>query len=370
MAGEIRALTGLRGVAAVSVVVYHFVQYVPVPASSLHTLAMRGYLAVDVFFVLSGFVMALTYGRMFAGGFVAAAYREFLLRRVARIVPLYLVALGLVMADRARVGFTMPGDGNPVVLILANFLLVQSWGIAPSLIAASWSVSTEIAAYLVFPVVLQVTLFRSRRHAGDGVLIATLLLVGAAAGGRLLALPGNGALDLSDGTSLLPLMRCLGGFILGLVAFRAAQSPRVMAIVGHDRFAVAVFLLFLSGLWYGMPDLTMYPLLPLIVLVAYANRGLPTRLLACPPVHWLGECSYAIYLLHGEVLHVSGRLLHVLAGSSTQGIGRVIAAMFIGIFVLSLAGAAHRWIEVPARRVLRNPRVVLAAALGVAVQKP
>ncbi len=59
--------------AALVVVNYHFIQNLAVEPSTLHALALRSYLAVDVFFVLSGFVLALTCGRMFVSGFAAAA---------------------------------------------------------------------------------------------------------------------------------------------------------------------------------------------------------------------------------------------------------------------------------------------------------
>ena len=94
---EIDALTGVRGVAAVIVIAYHTYPAADFPYGISHLVA-RGYLAVDVFFVLSGFVMALTYGSLFRDRVTPPAFFTFLMRRVARLYPLYIVFLALRIA--------------------------------------------------------------------------------------------------------------------------------------------------------------------------------------------------------------------------------------------------------------------------------
>ena len=85
---QIRPLTGIRGLAASYVVAYR----APVLSWIRQSEFLRhGYLAVDLFFVLSGFVMAMSYSRMFASGFSPRHYGAFLIRRLARIYPLYLL---------------------------------------------------------------------------------------------------------------------------------------------------------------------------------------------------------------------------------------------------------------------------------------
>ena len=101
---EIRSLTGLRGIAALYVVLFHYLDGLSYTTPRNVFLA-HGYLAVDLFFVLSGFVMTLTYSGMFQAGSSFALFRIFLGRRIARVYPLYfvctfcgalLVVLGLV----------------------------------------------------------------------------------------------------------------------------------------------------------------------------------------------------------------------------------------------------------------------------------
>ena len=78
---ENRALTGLRGCAALLVCVHHLVLHIGAPPSPAQAFALRGYLMVDLFFVLSGFVMALAYEGWFAGPTDPATYVRFLWRR-------------------------------------------------------------------------------------------------------------------------------------------------------------------------------------------------------------------------------------------------------------------------------------------------
>lgn len=90
---EIRALTGVRGVAALLVVIYHWAMpYMP-QGSVAFRLFGRGYLFVDLFFVLSGFMMALNYGHLFENHVRWPAIRFFFLRRFARVYPLYFVVM-------------------------------------------------------------------------------------------------------------------------------------------------------------------------------------------------------------------------------------------------------------------------------------
>ena len=84
---EIRALTGLRGVAALLVALYHINPNWIAPTATGRFVG-KGYLWVDLFFVLSGFLLAMNYARLFAGGWSLRAWLDFLLHRVARIYPL------------------------------------------------------------------------------------------------------------------------------------------------------------------------------------------------------------------------------------------------------------------------------------------
>ena len=85
---DVPALTGVRGVAAVLVAVYHYFLPLMPQGSVTHRLFGRGYLYVDLFFVLSGYVMALTYGSMFSTRIRGKALGSFFWKRLARVYPL------------------------------------------------------------------------------------------------------------------------------------------------------------------------------------------------------------------------------------------------------------------------------------------
>ena len=120
--GEIKSLTGIRGVAAVLVVLYHTATTVGVFAPVMPIL-MHGYIAVDLFFVLSGFVMAVTYRQAFAGKWGTQPYIQFLLKRLGRVYPLYVVLV--------------------VVTAIVNLLegITASSGQAGRLAPSSWPIS-------------------------------------------------------------------------------------------------------------------------------------------------------------------------------------------------------------------------------------
>ena len=141
---EVRALTGLRGVAALLVALYHINPNLIAPTAAGRFVG-KGYLWVDLFFVLSGFLLAMNYASRFAGGWKLGAWLDFLLHRIARIYPLYLV---LVVAS---VGYSLLLYGGfhatapppalalpqPARDVAANLLMVQSWGLGESIDGAT-----------------------------------------------------------------------------------------------------------------------------------------------------------------------------------------------------------------------------------------
>jgi len=146
---EIKSFTGLRGAAALFVATYHLL-YGMVSDPTKHDLGIiflrHGYLSVDLFFVLSGYVMALTYAKLFAPAFDRHAVIDFLGRRIGRVYPAYITVTVVVALDRMA---STPWHGaESTMALISNALMVQSWGFSYSIVGPSWSVSTEFAAYL------------------------------------------------------------------------------------------------------------------------------------------------------------------------------------------------------------------------------
>jgi len=186
-AGQLPSLTSLRGVAALWVVLFHYsVVYFPsLNSSGYSSLVGKGYLAVDMFFMLSGFVMTHVYHQAFLQS-IGDNYRGFLVARIARLYPLHVLVLTLfvVVALTARgVDCAVTGVFNGIPLtgprsftaFIANLFMLQglnagqlSWNYP------AWSISVEFIAYLLFPFALP-----SIWRAPAGIKLALTTLPGA-----------------------------------------------------------------------------------------------------------------------------------------------------------------------------------------------
>jgi peptidoglycan/LPS O-acetylase OafA/YrhL len=336
-AGEIRALTSLRGVAALWVFLFHLDIKRPLLPTLVRTLLAtdRGYIAVDLFFVLSGFVLAWTYRQSFEKRRFALAYPDFLLRRVARVMPLNAVIVLVLTAavwtapDLAADTFAAAKDPWAV---LANLFLVQDWGLYPSIDKPAWSVSVEMAVYLTYPLLLAIAW--SRR------LWPVVALVGAI-GLFWLAVTGQGI--VSQGLPIGDFIRGFAGFFFGLLCCRAIQSQW---LPGVTRWLDLVVLgLFWAALTFSHDDLPAIFLCPALVLSLAREGGYFACFLNLGPVHYLGKISYSIYLVHYVVLGALGLLPIASDG-----------AYFLAALTLTICISAgtYRFIEQPARRRLAS----------------
>jgi len=153
-------LTSLRGLAAILVVLYHASYNVDWPEGHLLKLVFsQGFLAVDFFFVLSGFIIAYTYSDRFSE-FTWSNYRVFLWKRFARIYPLHLFVMLLFVSITVVIFITgRPPDSRwyPVDGFFFKVLLIDAWwtGYATTWNVPSWSISAEWFVYLTFPCLLR-----------------------------------------------------------------------------------------------------------------------------------------------------------------------------------------------------------------------
>jgi peptidoglycan/LPS O-acetylase OafA/YrhL len=354
---EIRSLTGLRGIAALYVLLFH---YFPLAATSnfsnpLKRVLDHGYLAVDIFFVLSGFVMAMNYGRSFAAGWSWSAYLRFLGRRIARIYPLYLVATitGFVFVTAGWLNYTHAFPRATAVMV--NLLMIQAWGFVGSFDSPAWSISAEWAAYLVFPALLMPTMFRRSQWGWLGALICAAVLA------LLCVLPPSLVADYDARTPLnfngywhaFPVVRCIPGFTLGILAFRVAGSSVGRRLAASRWVAPALCLTELVLLGLPKTDLCIVLLVPLLVVALASEVSVPGRLLASAPIERLGKLSFSIYLVHKLLLGLESGI-YARAHAAGLPHAQTLAAAACIALTFPLALAAYRIIEVPGRRALRT----------------
>lgn len=328
------ALDGLRGVAVLLVLLFH----AQVPGFQ------AGFLGVDVFFVLSGFLIT---------GLLLEEHRRsgrirlgrFLWRRLLRLGPaLWAFCLGMLVLSF----WVWPADTDPWVEVLLTVFYLSDLTVAlartPEALSHGWSLAIEQHFYLVWPVLLILLLKRlSRDRLALWVGLAFLL----ATAWRLWALDwGFGWREVYYrlDTRLSGLM--LGGCLAALIAAGAGDGLRRVPFWG-GMLPLAVLVLW-QGEWRDDQVLTagvagVELATVSLILAAGKAQGLPYRVLSLPPLRWLGLISYGLYLWHYPIF----RLLRAEHGwEVTLGIGLPIA---LGLALLS-------WVTVEAwGRRMRHP---------------
>ena len=352
---EIKAHTGLRGFAALLVVAYHlqFGAGYKLPFETATSFFSRCYLMVDLFFILSGFILCYVMNAEL--GITLAQARTFLRDRFARIYPLHVFALmfltAFTLATSALLALT--GHGRQELGSfgdwLRQLLLLNAWRPAHTeWNVPSWSISAEAFAYLLFPLLVTVWAARPR-------LTETAVLAGSLA---FYLLAGR-SLDITVG--LAPL-RCLAGFGLGMVVFyHSAAVERVASLSLLQLGAIAWIL---AALAMPLRDALIVPGFAALVFLTWTDRGIIARWLSAEPLQWLGRLSYSVYLMHVPVnvavWFVWARLeprLHLDAAVS-----RVIFLCVMFGSVLAVASFTYAYVEKPWRDRLRHRRTVSPVA--------
>ncbi|WP_437735378.1 acyltransferase family protein [Sorangium sp. So ce1335] len=381
---QLDALTGLRFLAALHVVLFHF--GVPAAASSgsavAESVARIGFIGVGLFFVLSGFVLAYNYAGDDGG--LRGDRRSFVVARFARVYPLFLFALLLTvpsyLAQLVELYGPRVGLIRAVLTGVPALLMLQAW--TPFTISSwngpGWSLSAEAFFYLTFPwIVGRLRCTTWRQLAGAGAALFAVAIAAPLAlfiAGRFVPLEATtvrilgGALTLQDlgerTAGFNPLLRlpefafgvCLGQYHL---ARRARGAP-----LGGGRGAwltagSSVVLLALFSFAGHLTDaryvlqIVMFPLFGLLILGLAEGGGALGRVLATRPMIRLGEASYAVYILQVPLWHIFAKALltpEVRAERSPS------ALAFFGFtaFLVAASFLAYGFIEAPAREWLKQ----------------
>ena len=312
---QLQSLTPLRGIAALWVVLYHYaVLYLP----SLHPenytqLLDKGYLAVDLFFILSGFVLAHVYHDAFVRA-AGACFWKFLFARIARLYPLHLFVLSLFVA-------TEIADRAAQYAETGNFELIPLEG------AQSFTA-------LIFKLAL-------------GIILLCAL--------AWLAYWTKDNFNQWDGPKTM--LRCLPEFIFGMLLYNLYKDAASPSIMRRDVVLLSIVLGLVLLLHVGAPDLLIIVLFPVLILAAVRNTGYVASLINARLLKWLGDVSYSLYLIHGFVQFVTTKLLTAYSfGDRTELSSLSSFALTVGMVSASLLSATITYyaVEKVGRRYLRS----------------
>lgn len=324
------ALDGVRGIAILMVLGWHYYTCVPRPdwvlrVPLLESIAQYGWTGVPLFFALSGFLI----GRILVANRGRAGYfKVFYIRRATRILPLYFVALGLFLLARwmwpltDHPNLTRLLDTEPpywtYAAFLQNFSMAQTGSLGGAWLGVTWSLAIEEQFYLLLP--LTVALVRPEalpRLLGAFVVFSILFRVAVL------------QFQLADTKALIVLLPSrIDAFALGALAgMRCTQvnTARNVRWIALSVFAFVIAAFHLTTLTYGTPWqivtlgvlFTLYG--TLFALVIWTARSLPqgwfARALSVRPLTWLGSISYFVYLFHEPANHLTH---YVTTGQTPQ----------------------------------------------------
>lgn len=349
---QLHGLTALRFFLALGVVLFHLHLGWRYDDMAVTWLFERGRLGVDVFFILSGFVLTHVYADALGAG--RFSYRGFLIARVARVFPVHLLALAgmLVMVLAAELlGQDYRSGHFTVTGFLKTLVLVQAWFPTETLNewnGPSWSLSAEWFAYIAFPLFAWVGLLL-RRRPWLIVVLAVILFFGLdeyyrSASGKL----------LTHAEENLGILRILPEFLLGIGLYHWGRRL-------HPRRALAAFCAGASvigmvvAMHRGLDDrLIVFLAGGLVLSLALLSKARAGAASSGGILVLLGESSYALYLTHIPLFTAwRGLMAALLDKPSSYKLGWVEAGAML-LTAQAIAILLFLFFERPARDWIRS----------------
>jgi peptidoglycan/LPS O-acetylase OafA/YrhL len=377
MEKQINSLTSLRGIAALIVVVHHFTYFfLPKTGEVLSRYSgffQNGYLCVDFFFILSGFIMTHVYRKYFEAGVSSDNYRLYLGSRFARIYPLHLFVtilfVGLEFTKMLVLHIpAFVGEFN-LTALFANIFLLQAFDLTcPPLFDCNtywnqpaWSISVEFFIYCIFPLLL-FRFARLDRKFYPIVYVCTLILL------LLLAQFSRGSLDL---VGIQSLIKCGLECILGIITYRVYDRGKYQQYVNINLLSIIsmgsiFFIMHASGSHLrSLHDVLILPAFSALILsTSLPNYGWGSRLLNSSFLLYLGTISYSIYMVHwllNKILDVVW--FYEFNVFFSKIVGGWAAWTTLGIYIsltIMVASLTYRFVEIPMRKLLK-PKILAGA---------
>lgn len=321
MTTRLLELDALRGVAALAVVLYHYFfrfdeiyGHVGLP----HEWARLGQYGVQLFFMVSGFVIFWTLNR-------TGKPADFLVSRFSRLYPAYWAAVALTFVAVGQVG--LPGREVGWTAALGNGLMFHEYLRIPHVDGVYWTLTVELTFYFwIFLLYLGGQLARVERFLLPVVAVSLL--------------QGMGVVSVPPALNKILLIPQLPFFLAGICFYRWTHGER-----GAGLLPVLALCWLAGAADFSVERLVVVSLCYALFYGAVSGR---LRLLAAPPLIFLGGVSYSLYLLHQNIGYL------VINAGYRQGLpplAGIVAAVAVSML---LAWLLTRWVERPAIRLIRT----------------
>jgi peptidoglycan/LPS O-acetylase OafA/YrhL len=354
-------LTPLRGLAALWVAIFHFQVVIAKFVYPWQThLIEKGYLMVDLFFIMSGFIIYHVYGSNFERSINVQNLGQFMTARFARIYPMHFFTLSLTVCWVALVRGWSPVfslkaiPANVFLLHSFGFLGIYTWNVP------SWSISAEWWSYLVFPI-LAVFLFWRKRLAIAILMLLSILLYLSILFWVKPVDPQTHAAILTHSLDVsydFGYLRGLAGFTTGILIYQLYRSQVLKNLFEKDLSGLLCIGICLAFLHLGLNDVFNIPVFALIVLCIASNKGKLHGLCNNRLAQYLGLISYSIYMDQIFILtpfllrkfHLPGVEYQKTLGYHTDFWTGFVFCICYLMVLIGIASITYFLIEVPCRK--------------------
>lgn len=360
----VASLTGLRGIAALFVCVFHYGYFnpgirldlaIPVIGKALQFPLGFGFAGVDLFFVLSGFLLALPFARATLTGAAQQPLGRYYKRRLLRVFPAYYAQLAIILAVGGWFVAWRALDTTELFAHVTMFFNIGFFNIGRTpvgpIVGVWWTLPVELSFYLLLPFIA--SFMRPSRWLAfllSGILLSILYRLWAS---DYFAAAPDGAVFIA--ASHLP--GSLPEFLLGASAALLVQwldlrginrppdwLPDALFLAGASLAALWFWQVVLphgAYYWSGHWSMVIAPValgvpLSMMVISLYLGSRIGRLLFANPLVYFLGLISYSLYLWHFVVLQQAG-IVFGEAFTSLQGVPKFLLSILLVVLVASLS---------------------------------
>jgi peptidoglycan/LPS O-acetylase OafA/YrhL len=369
----IHNLTALRGIAAILVAVLHFHFFLgPVVPYGSTVIINKFYLMVDLFFILSGFIMCYVYEPKFDKGIEIKNYKKFLIARIARIYPLhlltlcaeififlFLISIGKFDVLPAHTQHLYRLDAIPIQLTFLQTVGIFNFD---TFNAPAWSLSAEWWAYVLFPFLFIAFKKLGYKNWFIGFLIVLCgwLSIEFVLSGMepFMNHPPNPNKQTLDVNWHFGTFRGIIGFIAGMVIWQLYTREKIIKYLGNGWALFVFVLLSILSMYIKFYDTLTVVLFAFVILSsAYGSKNID-KFYSFKILRKLGQWSFSIYIWHMVIIHII--LLFFISNriEPIKGLLRPFkkgypVEILLGLFLIItclIGWASFKFIETPTRK--------------------